>query len=309
MNNFFDLDLFQAIIRIAAPLVLAGLGGLLTFNAGVLNIAMDGFMLMAAFAAIWIVSLTGNLLAGVAADVIAGVLIATLFGYFNLRFNANIFITGIAVNLLASSLTALLLIGVLHQEGSFVPDNMPTVPTITFPFISNIPVVGAFVNSYDPFVYFAVILVPITWFVLYRTPWGLHVRAVGENAEAAEAVGINPFWIRMQTIWLSGATCGVAGAYLSLVYVGSFSRDMTADRGLIALAAIFFAGGSPVPMTAVAILFGVAEALSIRLQLVEQTPPQLLQLIPYVLTVLALIVVGIRARYLHRSTRGITLNN
>lgn len=306
MAPFLNADFIQSIIRISVPLILAGLGGLLTFNAGVLNIAMDGFMLMAAFAAIWVVSLTGNLLLGLGAAILAGFLIATIFGYFNLHFKANIFITGIAVNLSASALTALLLQGIFQQQGSFVPMNVPTISTITIPFVAQIPVAGPLLSGYDPLVYLAFILVAVVSFVLRRTQWGLHVRAVGENPAAAEAVGIQPFWIRMQTVWLSGVLCGIAGAYLSLVYVGSFSRDMTADRGLIALAAIFFARGAPLPMMVVAIVFGTAQALAIRLQLVEQMAPQLLQVIPYIITILALIAVGIRARYFHKATRGIT---
>lgn len=306
MDHFLNADLIQSIIRISVPLILAGLGGLLTFNAGVLNIAMDGFMLMAAFAAIWVVSLTGNLLLGMCAAILAGFLIATIFGYFNLHFKANIFITGIAVNLSASALTALLLQGIFQQQGSFVPTNVPTIPTITIPFIAHIPIAGPLLSGYDPLVYLAFILVAVVSFILRRTQWGLHVRAVGENPAAAEAVGIQPFWIRMQTVWLSGVLCGIAGAYLSLVYVGSFSRDMTADRGLIALAAIFFARGAPLPMMVVAIVFGAAQALAIRLQLVEQMAPQLLQVIPYIITILALVAVGIRARYFHKVTRGIT---
>jgi len=309
MSHVFDLELARAIIRISTPLIFAGLAGLLTYNAGVLNIAMDGFMLIAAFAAIWMANLTGSLLLGMGAALAAGLAVATIFGYFNLQFKANIFIAGIAVNLLASSLTALLLQGVFGQQGSFVPTNIPAIPTITLPIIAAIPVLGPVLNAHDPLVYLAFLLVLVTAFVLYRTRWGLHVRAVGEAPEAAEAIGVAVFWMRMQTIWLSGALCGIAGAYLSLVYVGSFSRDMTADRGLIALAAIFFARGRPLPMLAVALLFGAAQALAIRLQLVAQTAPQLLQVIPYVITMLVLVVVGVRARYFHSAVKGVTFES
>jgi len=309
MSHIFDLELARAIIRISIPLIFAGLAGLLTYNAGVLNIAMDGFMLVAAFAAIWMADLSGNLLLGMAAAIVAGLALATVFGYFTLRFKANIFIAGIAINLLASSLTALLLQGVFGQQGSFVPMNIPTTPTITLPVIGGIPAIGPVLNHQDPLVYLGFVSVLITSLVLYRTRWGLHVRAVGESPEAAEAVGVGTFWIRMQTIWLSGVLCGIAGAYLSLVYVGSFSRDMTADRGLIALAAIFFARGRPWMMVVVALLFGTSQALAIRLQLQAQVAPQLLQVIPYAITILALVVVGIRAKYFHATVKGVTFGN
>lgn len=294
MSEIFNLGLITTVIRISVPLAFAALGGLLTFKAGILNIAMDGFMLVAAFVGIAVAYVTGSLLLAVLAAVVGAMILAALFGYFNLKFKANIFIAGIAIGMLASGLTAVLLKGLLGQNGVFTSNNIPSFHQFTIPVISKIPVLSQLLSGYTLLVYIAMAFVPTVAFVMHRTKWGLRVRAVGENADAAASLGINVFRIKMQTVVLSGFFCGLGGAYLSLDYVSLFSRDMTGDRGLIALAAIFFAQGDPARTVAVTILFGAAQALAVRLQQSVGVAPQLLQVIPYVVTMLALIVVGVR---------------
>jgi simple sugar transport system permease protein len=200
-------------------------------------------------------------------------------------------------------LTALLLQGVLGQEGVFSSDRIPTFPTIEIPFVKDLPVIGPLISGHTILVYLSYLSVPVVAWFLYRTPWGLRVRVVGEAEAAAAAAGVKVDRVKFQTMALSGAFCGLAGAYLSLGYVSLFSKQMTNERGLIALAAIFFAKGNPYWTAAVALLFGAAQALSVRLPQVTGAAPQLLQLIPYVVTVLALIVVGIRTTRL-RSRHG-----
>ena len=299
-------ELIFATIRIATPLVLVALGGLLTFQAGILNIALDGFMLIGAFVAIWVAYLTGSLTIGIAAAAAAGLLAALLFGLFNLKLKANIFIAGIAMNLLASGLTALLLKGVLKQDGVFTSNRIPTFPRIAIPLLDSVPILRDTISGHTLLVYVAFALVPVVSFFLYRTKWGLRVRSVGEAEEAALTAGIPVFGIKLQTVLLSGVLCGLGGAYLSLGYVSLFSRDMTADRGLIALAAIYFARGHPVRTVAVALLFGAAQAVTVQLQQSVGIAPQLIQTIPYIVTVLALCFVGIqttRAFGAHRGER------
>ena len=289
-----DSDLAYSAIRISTPLIYAALGGLLTYQAGILNIALDGFMIVAAFAAIGVAYATESLTLGVISGVVSAVVLAALLAVFNLRLRANIFIAGIAVTFLAYGLTALLLKGVLGQEGVFSSDRIPTFPPLRIPVIADLPIVGPPLSGHTLLVYLAFILVPVVAFFLYRTRWGLRVRVVGEAEEAASAAGINIFAIKFETMLLSGLFCGLAGAYLSLGYVSLFAKQMTNERGLIALAAIFFANGNPYWTAAVALLFGTATALSVRLPQVTGLAPQLLQLIPYVVTLLALVVVGIR---------------
>jgi ABC-type uncharacterized transport system permease subunit len=296
-------DIAFSAIRISTPLIFAALGGLLTYQAGILNIALDGFMIVAAFAAIAVSYVTASLTLGIFAGVISATVLAALLALFNLRFRAHIFIAGIAVTFMAYGLTALLLQGVLGEEGVFSSDRIPTFPTIDIPLVKDLPVIGPLISGHTILVYLSYLSVPIVAWFLYRTPWGLRVRVVGEAEPAAAAAGVKVDRIKFQTMALSGAFCGLAGAYLSLGYVSLFAKQMTNERGLIALAAIFFAKGNPYWTAAVALLFGTATALSVRLPQVTGAAPQLLQLIPYVVTVLALIVVGIRTTRL-RSRHG-----
>lgn len=287
-------ELAFSALRISAPLVLAALGGLLTFQAGILNIALDGFMIIAAFAAVAFAYATGNLTIGILAAVVCSMLLAALLVTFNLRFRAHIFIAGIAVTFIAYGLTALLLEGVFGQDGMFTSNQIPTFPSIDIPLVRNIPFIGPIVSGHTLLVYVAYLAIPAVYWVLYKTRWGLRVRVVGEAEAAAAAAGVNVDRIKIETMLASGFFCGLAGAYLSLGYVSLFSKQMTNDRGLIAIAAIIFAKGNPFATAVVALLFGLASALSIRLPEVTGIAPQLLQLIPYLVTILALIVVGIR---------------
>jgi general nucleoside transport system permease protein len=287
-------ELAFSALRISAPLVLAALGGLLTFKAGILNIALDGFMIVAAFAAVAVAYGTGSLTLGIIAAVLCSMALAGVLVLFNLRFKAHIFIAGIAVTFIAYGLTALLLEGIFGQDGIFTSNDIPTFPTINIPLVKEIPFVGPIVSGHTLLVYVAYLLVPVVAWLLYKTQWGLRVRFVGESEGAAAAAGVRVDLIKIQTMLASGFFCGLAGAYLSLGYVSLFSNQMTNDRGLIAIAAIMFAKGRPYPTAFVALLFGTASALSIRLPEVTGAAPQLLQLAPYVVTVLALVVIGIR---------------
>lgn len=289
-----DVETFYSAFRVSTPLLYAAMGGLLTYQAGMLNIALDGFMIVAAFTAVVAAYFTGSLEFALVAAVLSSILLAALLATFTFRFKADIFIAGIAVTFLAYGLTALLLRGILGEDGVFMSNQIPRFTAITLPFIADIPVIGRILSGHTILVYIAYLCVPLVAWVLYRTRWGLRVRMVGEAPEAAAAAGIKVDRLKFQTMLLSGAFCGFGGAYLSLAYVSLFANQMTAERGLIALAAIFFAKGNPFWTAAVALLFGLATALSVRLPQVTGMAPQLLQMIPYVVTVVALIIVGIR---------------
>jgi hypothetical protein len=189
------------------------------------------------------------------------------------------FVTGGPSSKWASSRT-LLLEGVLGQEGVFSSDRIPTFPPLRIPVIADLPIVGPPLSGHTLLVYLAYFLVPVVAFFLYRTRWGLRVRFVGEAEDAASAAGINIFAIKFETMLLSGLFCGLAGAYLSLGYVSLFAKQMTNERGLIALASIFSVNGNPYWTAGVALLLGTATALSVRLPQVTGLAPQLLQLIP-----------------------------
>ena len=287
-------DLGFSALRIATPLVYAALGGLLTYQAGILNIALDGFMIVGAFAAIWGAWVSGSLAVGILCGMASAAALAWLLAVFNLRLKADIFIAGIAVTFLAYGLTALLLSAVFGQDGVFQSAAIPRFAPLRLPVIAALPWIGPVLSGHTPLVYLAYLLVPITAWVLARTRWGLRVRMTGEAEDAAASAGVAVGRLKLQTMLLSGLFCGLAGSYLSLDYVSLFSRQMTNERGLIALAAIFFARGRPFGTAAVAVLFGAATALSVRLPQMTGAAPQLLELIPYAVTLLALVAVGVR---------------
>ena len=297
-------DIAFSSIRIATPLIFAALGGLYTFQAGILNIALDGFMIVGAFAAVAAAYASGSLTVGIMAGIVASGLLAALLALFNLKFRAHIFIAGIAVTFLAYGLTALLLKSILGQDGVFTSARIPVFPSLRIPGLAEVPVLGPLLSGHTLLVYIAYLAVPAVSWSLYRTRWGLRVRMIGEAEDAALAAGIKVDVIKMQTMVISGLFCGLAGAYLSLGYVSLFAKQMTDERGLIALAAIFFAKGRPGATTAVALLFGVATALAVRLPEVTGVAPQLLQLIPYVVTIVALVIVGLRANRSGQQGRG-----
>lgn len=209
-----ESDIAYSAIRISTPLIYAALGGLLTYQAGILNIALDGFMIVAAFAAIAVAYATESLMLGVIAGVVSAMVLAALLAVFNLRLRANIFIAGIAVTFLAYGLTALLLKGVLGQEGVFSSERIPTFPPLRIPVIADLPIVGPALSGHTLLVYLAYLLVAVVAFFLYQTRWGLRVRVVGEAEDAASAAGINIFAIKFETMLLSDLFCGLGGAGL-----------------------------------------------------------------------------------------------
>jgi len=169
-------------------------------------------------------------------------------------------------------------------------------PTLRIPLIADAPILGPLLSGHTLLVYVAYLSAPCVWWTLYRTRWGLRVRMIGEAEDAALAAGVPVERIKFETMVISGLFCGLAGAYLSLGYVSLFARQMNDERGLIALAAIFFAKGRPFSTTAVTLMFGVATALAVRLPEMTGAAPQLLQMIPYAVTILALVIVGLRAK-------------
>jgi general nucleoside transport system permease protein len=256
-------------VRLATPLLLAALGGLYSERAGVINIALEGLMLAGAFTAAVVTHAAHSPWAGLAAGIAAGVAIALVHALAAIRFRANQVVSGTAINLLFAGLPPLLSGALFKSAGA-----TPQIPRGEL--LPLAPIVIAF------------LLVPLTWYVLYRTPFGLRLRAVGENPEAADTAGIAVARMRYVAVGLSGALAAVGGAYLSIGQSSLFTRNMTAGRGFIALAALIFGKWRPVETMLACLLFGFAEALSIQMQGVARLPVQFIQIIPYVLTIVVL---------------------
>jgi ABC-type uncharacterized transport system permease subunit len=277
MSEILSLALIYSTIRLATPLVLAALGGLYSERAGVINIALEGLMLAGAFTAAAVTHRTGNPWVGLTAAIAAGVLIASIHAIACIKYKADQVVSGTAINILMLGVPALM-------SGAFFQS---TGATPQIPIDNLLP--------YAPIV-IAAVLVAVTWYVLYRTPFGLRLRAVGENPEAADTAGISVTRIRYTGVLLSGALAAIGGAYLSIGQSSLFTRNMTSGRGFIALAALIFGKWRPVQTLLACLLFGFAEAVSIQLQgvgipifgAVREIPVHFIQMFPYLLTMIVL---------------------
>jgi simple sugar transport system permease protein len=282
------------ILAKTAPILLAAIGGGLSQVGDILNIGLDGLMLVGAFAGIVVGSVT-NPFIGVLAALGAGVLLALVYAVASLVFKADYIVVGIGTNLLAIGITVLMLT-VLYGNAGVTPGDVKSVlPKIDLGPVGDVPVIGAIFDNHTFLVWLALLLVPVYWFVLYRTRYGVHLRAVGEDEPAAVAAGIRVFGVKFVSIIVCGALCGLAGAQLAMSSVGSFTAGMTSGRGFIVVAAIIFAAGRPVPTLIVCLVFGAADALADRLAL-GGVNSSLALLTPYVITIAALVVAALRVR-------------
>jgi ABC-type uncharacterized transport system permease subunit len=287
----FNLSLLVAAIRLTTPILLAALGGLFTQQANVLNIALEGMMLSGAFTAVAVSFFTHSWVMAILASVVVGLIMAWILGAFVVKFKALNVIAGMAVNLFASGFTAFLL-RTIWTNKSEMTQGLVGIPDVVIPGLCNVPVLGELLSGYSFLVYISIVLVFVAQFVLYKTKLGLRIRAVGETPQAAASLGVDPDRIRLISILISGALCGLAGAHLSLGALCMFTENMTAGRGFMAMAVIFFGDADPYKVAIGAFLFGLAEAISMRLQSVG-LPSHFIIMIPYVFTVVSLIVVSI----------------
>ena len=269
MRDIFKIALIFSTIRLATPLLLAALGGLWSERAGVINIGLEGLMLAGAFTAAVVTHFVHNPWIGLAAAILAGTLTALIHAFVCITCRADQVVSGTAINILFLGLPALL-------SGAFFESTGATPQIPKEQLLPLAPIVIAFA------------LVPVTWYVLNRTPFGLRLRAVGENPEAADTAGIRVEAVRYAGVMLSGALAAIGGAYLSTGQSSLFTRNMSAGRGFIALAALIFGKWRPVQTMLACLLFGFAEALSIQMQGVAEVPVQFIQIIPYVLTIVVL---------------------
>ena len=275
MAEIFTIALIFSTIRLSAPLILAALGGLFSERSGVINIALEGMMLAGAFTAAAVTHAVGNPYVGLLAGMGAGLLVAAIHAVACIRYRADQVVTGTAINILMIGMPPFL-------SGAFFLSSGATPQIPKGNLIPKIPIVIAF------------LLVPLTWYVLYKTPFGLRLRSVGENPEAADAAGVRVTRMRYAGVLLSGILAGIGGAYLSIGQSSLFTRNMTSGRGFIALAALIFGKWRPVQTMLACLLFGFTEAVTIQMQGVvklpsgEDIPVQFIQMVPYLLTIIVL---------------------
>ena len=287
--ELFTTEFFYATIRMATPLTLAAIGEVYLERSGVINIGMEGMMLLGAFFGVLGAALSGNPLVGLLAAIAIGALAALLFGLAVITLRANQIVAGAAVNITALGLTSFLprvIFGIRP-----LPPQVTGIEVWPVPGLSNIPFVGHVLFEQSPVVYLTYFLVVISTFVLFRTTWGLKIRSVGEYPRAADTVGISVHSWRYGCTVLNGMLCGIAGASLSLAQLNTFVDNMTAGRGFIAMAAVVFGRWNPVGATIAALVFGAATALQLRLQAFEiGISSQLLLMLPYAVTLLGVII-------------------
>ncbi len=290
MNEIFNVALLQNTLRTSTPIVLAALGGLFTEHAGIMNIGMDGMILVGAFAAVAASYFFSSAAMGVLFAVICGILIGLLFGLFVIKFKSDEFIIGVALNIFAGGLTVFLLRTIFGVKGAFSDPGIYPIPTVHLPFLDNIPVLGELLNNNTLFVYISWALVLLTWLFLYKTPWGYWLRAAGEHPASLRNAGVSPEKMKYLASLLCGVLCGFAGAHLSLGYLTMFTEGMSANRGFIAFACVIFGMANPPRVFLAALLFGFLDALGLRLQSVG-VPSGLTSITPYLVTVIMMVYV------------------
>jgi len=295
------LSTLDAMFRVAVPLVLCAMAGLFAERSGIIDIGLEGKMLGSAFAAAATAAVTGSAWFGLMAGVAISLLLAMLHGFACITNRGNQVVSGVAINILVAGLTVTLGIAWFAQGGQtpalaadarFMPLHWPAESAIgAIPIVG--PVYEELLSGHNLLVYAAYLAVPLTWWVVYRTRFGLRLRATGENPAAVDTAGISVVGLRYAAMGCCGLLCGIAGTYLSVAQNASFVRDMTAGQGYIALAAMIFGKWRPVPAMLACLLFGFLDAVAVRLQGVElpavgQIPVQLIQALPYALTVILL---------------------
>lgn len=286
------ISVLHGTIRMATPIALVALGGVFTHRAGVLNIAMEGMMLMGAFAGVIASYLTGSILAAILAAVVVAVLFSLILSFFGVTLKGNLIVTGLAVNILALGTTSYILQVVFNRRGVFSDKAIVGINPIHIPGIDIIPILGPVLNDHTPLVYFSFIALILVSLIIYKTKYGIYVRTVGENVEAARSVGIKVNLIQYSSLIISGVFCGLAGVSLSLENLSMFVENMTNGRGFIALAAIFCGKGTPVGAFIFSLLFGLADAVQMRLQSFN-IPGAFVQMIPFIFIIVVLTVVAI----------------
>ncbi|HZD56613.1 MAG TPA: ABC transporter permease [Anaerolineales bacterium] len=280
--------LLAAALRSATPILYAALGGIFSERSGVLNIGLEGMMLISAFTAVVGSYFTGNPWIGVLAGVASGLLTGFIHAFMCINLRADQAIVGTGINIIGVGLPNFLLLKIWGQQG--ITPIVERIPEWRIPILADLPVIGPILGQQSPLVYLALILVPASWFLLFRTPFGLRLRSVGEQPHAAETVGISVYAMRYSGVLLSGVLAALGGAFLSVSYLAQFVTVMTAGRGFIGLAAMIFGRWNPVGALFACLLFGFADALQAAAQAASvPIAPQFLLALPYVLTIVALV--------------------
>lgn len=281
------VSLLNGALLLSIPMIFGSMGGLLCERSGIVNIAIEGQLLLGAFSAVLVGSVTKNPWIGLLAAIIGGMLVSAILASFAIKYLVDQVIVGVVVNVLVSGLTGFLFSRVLEPNASTL-NSAPRLPAFPIPGLSEIPVVGPVLFNQNVLVYLMYLVVGAIWFALNKTRWGLRTRAVGEHPKAADTLGVNVNRLRATNVLLAGAVAGMGGAFFTLVSVSSFNSDMTAGQGYIALAALIFGRWTPLGALSASLLFGFSLNLQYVLSILgTSVPTELLAMMPYLVTIFA----------------------
>lgn len=289
----FTTAFAHSIFRVSTSLIFAGMAAVAAQNCGINNIAIEGMMLCAALAGVVFGAFTGSAWVGLALAVLVSVAIAFLMSYFILNLKTSNVMSGLSINVLAKGFTVFILFALTGNKGASSSMTSPVLPKVDIPLIKDIPVLGEIISGQNILTYLAFVSVALMALFLYRTRSGLRILAVGEAPHAADSVGINVVKVQYSALLLSGLFAGIAGAYLSMGYMDSFTANMTNGRGFIAIAACSVGRQRPWGTCFAALLFGFADALALSMQTMR-IPTQLVQMIPYVVTIIGVVIFSIK---------------
>jgi simple sugar transport system permease protein len=292
IEEVINVALFAAALRMATPIIFAALGGIFSERAGVINIGLEGMMLIGAFMGVMVSFFTGSPWLGVLAAVLVGGLIGLLHAVICVKFAGNQIVSGVGINIIALGLTAYMSQVLWGSRGA--SESVTGLSPISIPLIKDVPVIGKIIGTHTPLVYIMMITVVLSYIVLFKTPIGLRIRAVGEHPAAADTAGIDVYKVKYICVTVSGMLAGLGGAFLSLGHLNLFAWGMTGGRGFIAIAVMIFGRWTPFGALGAGFLFGFADALQMRLQGLGILPPQFLLMMPYIVTIIA--VAGVIGR-------------
>ena len=276
--DIINVGLFAATLRMTTPIVFGALGGIFSERVGIINVGLEGMMLTSAFSGVAVTFFTQNPW--------LGGLLALVHAFLTVKFLGNQIVSGTGVNIFALGFTAYMSQVLWGSRGA--SESVQGLKPISIPILKDIPILGEIVGTHTPLVYLMLIIVVLTHFVLFKTPFGLRIRAVGEQPAASDTAGIDVFRMKYLCVVLSGMLAGLGGVFLSLGHLSLFAWGMTGGRGFIALAAMIFGKWMPFGAFGASLLFGFADALQIRLQALGLLPPQIILIIPYMVTVAVL---------------------
>jgi len=291
ISRVLNIDIIHATLRCSAPVIYAAMACAISRQVGLLNISVEGTMLVSCFSAVVVSYYSGSWLLAILVSVLVGIIFALVLATASIKFKGNILIVGVSLNMIATYGTKFVLMKVFKLTSSFSSPEIVSIPNVHIVALEKYPKLSAVFNDFNICELILPLVIFILWFALYKTVWGLRVRTVGMNDTAAKTSGINPSVKKLQCLILSGAIAGFGGAYLSLGYVTMFIEKMTSGRGYMGMAAMNFGNANPVTAALGSLIFGFFTALSARVQLIG-IPSQIVNAVPYAAVVIVLVLVN-----------------